>query len=315
MSKQADMAAGQAVFGPVPSRRLGMSLGVDLLWPKTCSQDCLYCELGLTTHLTAQRGVFRDADQVLAQVEARLAELAQPPDFITLAGSGEPTLHQDLGRVLAALKGLSPARLAVLTNSTLLTDPAVRAELAPADVIVPSLDAASQAVFERLNRPAPGLIIEEIIEGLVALRREFGGDLWLEVLLVAGINDDPAELAGLAAAAERIGPDLVQLNTVVRPPAVAGTRPVEPERLAEIARLFRLPVQVTAPPQARSAGDRGALGRQVVEMTRRRPCTLADVSAMTGLSRGQALGLVQELVAAGRLAAEPFDDEVYYRGK
>lgn len=314
MPKREDTSSDRAVFGPVPSRRLGLSLGVDLLRPKTCSLDCLYCELGPTTNQTAQRGVFRDAEEVLAQVEARLAELAQPPEFITLAGSGEPCLHSQMGRVLAELKRMSAARLAVLTNSTLVTDPQVRAELALADVIVPSLDAVSQGVFERLNRPAAGLIIEEIIEGLVRLRREFSGDLWLEILLVAGVNDDPGQVAGLAAAAGRIGPDLVQLNTVLRPPAVPGTRAVETARLAEIAAAFRLPVQISAPPRGRSRGDRGSLGRQVVEMTRRRPCTLADVAAMSGLAPEQAQGLVAELIQQGSLVAEMFGDQTFYRG-
>lgn len=306
--------AEQAVFGPVPSRRLGLSLGVDLLWPKTCTLDCLYCELGLTTRLTRERGRFRDAGQVLAEVEARLAELASPPDFITLAGSGEPTLHLNLGLVLSRLRELSPARLAVLTNSTLVGDAQVREDLCLADVIVPSLDAVSPAVFRRLNRPAPGLEIGAIIEGLVALRRQFSGQMWLEILLVAGINDTPREIAGLMAAAKEISPDKVQLNTVVRPPAVAGIRPVEHGRLAEIAQTFPVPAEVVAPPRGQALGDRGALAEQVVEMTRRRPCTRADIAAMGGLSPQDAQRLLEGLLAQGRLRAEPFGDEVFYRG-
>lgn len=307
-------SAEQAVFGPVPSRRLGLSLGVDLLWPKTCTLDCLYCELGLTTRLTKERGRFRQAGAVLAQVEARLAELATPPDFITLAGSGEPTLHLDLGLVLGRLRQSSPARLAVLTNATLVDDPQVRRDLGLADVIVPSLDAVSPAVFRRLNRPAPGLDIGAIVQGLIELRRGFAGQMWLEVLLVAGVNDTPQELAGLMAAAASIAPDKVQINTVVRPPAVAGVRPVEHARLEEIAQAFPVPAEVIAPPRGQALGDRGAIAEQVVEMTRRRPCTQADIAAMGGLSLQQAQGLLDDLLAQGRLRAEPFGQEIYYRG-
>lgn len=307
-------SAEQAVFGPVPSRRLGLSLGVDLLWPKTCTLDCLYCELGLTTRLTRERGRFRGAGAVLAQVEGRLAELASPPDFITLAGSGEPTLHLDLGLVLRRLRQMSPARLAVLTNSTLVGDPQVREELCLADVIVPSLDAVSQAVFRRLNRPAPGLDVQEIVEGLKALRRQFSGQMWLEVLLVEGINDSPQELAGLMAAARAIAPDKVQINTVVRPPAVAGIRPVEHGRLKEIAQAFPVPAEVIAPPRGQALGDRGALAEQVVEMTRRRPCTQADIAAMSALGLPETQRLLEDLLAQGRLRAEPYGDEVFYRG-
>ncbi len=314
MSKKPATPADQAVFGPVPSRRLGMSLGVDLLWPKTCTLDCLYCELGPTGACTRERGLFRDADEVLAQTEARLAELASPPDFITLAGSGEPTLHLELGRVLAQLKKMSPARLAVLTNSTLVSDPQVRTELAEADVLAPSLDAVTQEVFERLNRPAPGLIIEEIVEGLIGLASEFSGQMWLEILLVEGINDQPEEIAGLARAAQRIGPDLVQLNTVIRPPAHPGAQALGAKRLAQIAGAFDLPVEVSAPPRVKTAGDEGSLGRQMVEMTRRRPCTLGDLEAMTGLEPAAAQDLVADLVGKGRLRQEKYGGQVFYRG-
>ncbi len=304
----------QAVFGPVPSRRLGLSLGVDLLWPKTCSLDCIYCELGPTDHLTARRGRFREAEAVLAEAGQRLGELERPPDHITLAGSGEPTLHLDLGLVLGRLRDLAPSRLAVLTNSTLVDDPQVRAELCLADVLVPSLDAVSPRVFRRVNRPARGLDIGRIVEGLVALRGEFAGEMWLEVLLVAGINDSDEEIAGIMEAARRIGPDKVQLNTVVRPPSVAGTLPLDDQRLAAIARAFPVPAEVIAPPRGRAGTDHGALREQVVEMTRRRPCTLGDLEAMTGLEHSQTEALVRELLDMGRLKEEPFGAKVFYRG-
>jgi wyosine [tRNA(Phe)-imidazoG37] synthetase (radical SAM superfamily) len=307
-------SSDQAVFGPVPSRRLGLSLGVDLVLPKTCSLNCRYCELGPTTNLTTTRGRFRDAQEVLRQVAARLEELEDPPDFVTLAGSGEPTLHQDLGLVLNEIKEMTPARLAVLTNGTLATDPQVRAELCQADVLVPSLDAVSDDIFRRLNRPAPGLHPAEIIKGLVSLSREFQGELYLEILLAAGFNDSPDEVEKLVQAAADIRPAKVQLNTVVRPPAVDGTLPVGPERLDEIAGLFTVPVEVAAAPQSRSRGDHGQLAQEIVEMTRRRPCTKEDVAAMTGLEQSQAEELIQGLEKQGQLTKERFGSKVFYRG-
>ena len=302
------------MFGPVPSRRLGLSLGVDLLQPKTCTLDCLYCELGPTTRHTTQRGRYRDAREVLAEVEARLAELDYSPDFITLAGSGEPTLHQDLGMVLRELKRLSPARIAVLTNGTLCSDPAVRADLAAAEVVVPSLDAANQAVFQRVNRPAPGLDIEEILEGLVRLRQEMSGELWLEVLLVKGINDSPEAIQDIVRAVERIQPQRVQLNTVVRPPAAPGVEAVSHARLTEIAGRFPVPAEVISPPRGRAQGDRGTRERQVVEMTRRRPLTLEDVAAAFGVEAGEARQMLAGLIGEGKVREERFGDKVFYRG-
>lgn len=305
---------GKAVFGPVPSRRLGLSLGVDLLWPKTCSLDCVYCELGPTTELTNRRKVFRNVDQVLGAVAKRLAQLKTPPDFITLAGSGEPTLHLGLGEVLSGLRDMSPARLAILTNATLTPDPAVRQALALADVVVPSLDAVSPHTFARINRPAPGIHPEDMIEGLVALRHEMSGELWLEILLVGGINDHPDEIKALKAAAGRIKPDLVQLNTVIRPPAVRGVSALNAKRLAEIAEFFAMNCEVIAPPNAKAAADPGKLASEVVEMTRRRPCTLQDVANMAGVDQKKAGALIKELMAAGRLKAEVFGETVFYRG-
>lgn len=304
----------QAVFGPVPSRRLGLSLGVDLVYPKTCPLDCIYCELGRTTQHTARRGVFRDADEVLAQVAKRLGEMESPPDFVTLAGSGEPTLHLELGRVITELKAMSPCRVAVLTNGVLLPDPQVRRDLAPADVVIPSLDAVDQEIFERINRPVPGLIIGDVIAGLKGFAREYAGSLWLEVLLAAGINDSPEHLAALAATARDIGPELVQLNTVIRPPAVAGVKALSLERLEEIAAGFGLPCTVSAPPRAMAAGDRGDLARQVCEMTRRRPCTVSDVAAMAGVEPERAERLLHELARQGKVRAENFGSEIFYRG-
>ncbi|MCB2227135.1 MAG: radical SAM protein [Desulfarculaceae bacterium] len=304
----------QAVFGPVPSRRLGLSLGVDLVYPKTCPLDCIYCELGRTTEHTTRRAVYRDADQVLAQVQARLGELAAPPDYITLAGSGEPTLHLELGRVIAGLKALGAAKVAVLTNGVLLSDPQVRADLAEADVVIPSLDAVDQKTFLAVNRPAPGLIIDEVIEGLKAFAREFKGRLWLEILLVAGVNDSPEHLEALGAVAREIGPELVQLNTVIRPPAYSKARPLSLERLEAIAAGLGLPCAVSGPPTAQAGLDRGQAGEQVVEMTRRRPCTLSDVAAAVGLDRPQAERLLHELSRQGKLKIEEHSGETYYRG-
>jgi len=304
----------QAVFGPVPSRRLGMSLGLDLVLPKTCSLDCVYCELGPTTNLTSQRAVYRDPEAILAELAQRLGELETPPDFITLAGSGEPTLHSELGAILRRVRELSPARRAVLTNATLVGDPAVRAALGEADLLVPSLDAVSESVFRRVNRPARGLTAAAMRAGLIALRREFVGEIWLEILLVEGYNDSDQELELLMAAAREIAPDRVQLNTVVRPPTLGAARPLSDARLAAIAAAFPTPAEVIAPPQARGGADHGLLERQVVEMTRRRPCTLADLGAMTGLGSDQTRGLVDDLLARGLLQIEPFGDLTYYRG-
>lgn len=304
----------QAVFGPVPSRRLGMSLGVDLLWPKTCSLDCVYCECGPTTVHTATRQRFRDPDEVLRQVRERLEELETPPDYLTLAGSGEPTLHSDMGYILEKLRQMDAGKTAVLTNGTLAYDAVVRNELCLADVVIPSLDAVSEDIFRKINRPVKGLSAGAMVQGLKELRAQFSGRLVLEILLVAGLNDGAEELAKLIKASSEIKPELVQINTVVRPPAVEGFRAVPPDQLERIAALFEVPTEVIAGPQVKTGGDHGSLERQVVEMTRRRPCTLADIAAMTGMEHSAAAGFIGDMEAGGKLVRELVGDTVFYRG-
>jgi len=219
------------LFGPVLSRRLGLSMGVDLLKYKTCNLDCVYCELGRTACLTACRDRFVHRDKVLREIELRRDE---PFDYLTFAGSGEPTLSLDLGQVVSRAKQIVDSPVAVITNSTLLSSPTVRKEVASADVVLPSLDAASQEAFMAINRPARGLLAKEMIQGLKDLRREYSGEIWLEVMLVRGINDHDAER--IAIAAESIEPDRIQLNTVVRTPA----EPVEPLSQEEMERMLEI---------------------------------------------------------------------------
>jgi wyosine [tRNA(Phe)-imidazoG37] synthetase (radical SAM superfamily) len=219
------------LFGPVLSRRLGLSMGVDLLRYKTCNLDCVYCELGRTSCLTSSRDRFVPRQKVLKEIQIRRDE---PFDHLTFAGSGEPTLSLDLGEVIIEAKKIVDSPIAVITNSTLLTSPSLRKEVASADVVLPSLDAASQEAFSAINRPAAGLSAEKMIQGLRDFRAEFSGEIWLEVMLVRGINDHEAE--SIARAAESIGPDRIQLNTVVRPPAepVEALSQEEMERMLEI---------------------------------------------------------------------------------
>jgi wyosine [tRNA(Phe)-imidazoG37] synthetase (radical SAM superfamily) len=185
----------RSLFGPVLSRRLGVSLGVDLVTHKTCSLNCVYCECGKTTCLTPERRCYVSPDAVCRELDHYWAH-NDDPDYITFSGSGEPTLNQGLGQVIAHIKEKKPGiRVAVLTNATLMTDPAVRAELALADLVVPSLDAVSYPVFCRINRPCAGIRPADIIDGLIVFTKAFSGQVWLEIFILPGINDTQEELA------------------------------------------------------------------------------------------------------------------------
>ena len=209
------------VFGPVPSRRLGISLGLDVIPYKTCSLDCLYCECGRTTELTCERRRFFPPQELVDELGALLPAIPRL-DHMTFSGSGEPTLNSDLGGMIAAIKRIAATPLAVLTNGTLLGRADVRRDLLAADVVLPSLDAATAPGFARINQPAAGIDIWGVIAGLEAFRDEYAGKIWMEVFILKGVNDGEAELAALEAALRRVCPDKVQLNTLDRPPAYPG---------------------------------------------------------------------------------------------
>jgi wyosine [tRNA(Phe)-imidazoG37] synthetase (radical SAM superfamily) len=299
------------VFGPVPSRRLGRSLGVDLVPFKTCSYDCIYCQLGRTTKKTVERKEWVPTNAVLDELKRKLS---CRPDYITLSGSGEPTLHSGLGEIIDHIQAMTKTPVAVLTNGSLLWQPEVRAELALADVVMPSLDAGDELLFQAVNRPHPEITFEKLVSGLEQFRREFSGQYWLEVLLLAGHTALPAHVQKIAEWVRRIQPDRVQLNTAVRPPAEDFAVPVPQSRLAELARLFRPEAEVVAEYRRRrkSAGA-DASQQAVLELLRRRPCTEEDVAGGLVMRPIEAAKHLAQLAAAGRIVSQQHGDEVYYR--
>jgi wyosine [tRNA(Phe)-imidazoG37] synthetase (radical SAM superfamily) len=229
------------IYGPVNSRRLGSSLGISLTPHKVCNFDCLYCQLGKTPQKFLERKEYFKIDEIIAEVNSWMTnnlEAAKALNFITLSGSGEPTLNSGIGLLIDSLKKIIKVPIAVITNSSLLGDSSVRRQLLGADLIVPSLDAVTEDAFQKIDRPGPGIKLEEIIEGLVSLRREFRGKIWLEVMLVKGLNDNLAHSRRLKETIERINPDRVQLNSPVRYTAQEGIEAVDAKHLQKIKELL-----------------------------------------------------------------------------
>jgi len=303
------------IFGPVLSRRLGLSLGIDLVPFKTCSYDCAYCECGHTTSKTVTRQDFFPAEEVIMELRAVLTSRPHL-DSITLAGSGEPTLARSLGPVISSVKHEYPEYLvSVLTNGSLLSRPDVRGELLPADRVIPTLTTASQHMFERIHNPHPSLKIEEIINGMVQFRSIYKGAIWLEVFVVPGLNTTPEELAGLKAAITRIDPDRVQLNTVDRPPAEGWVAAASGAEMEEVRKALgrpgieiagqRLPVSPAAQAKTRSADlIRATLSR--------RPSTVEDLVSTTGMSGGEVAKILGALERSGEIASRRMARGVFY---
>jgi wyosine [tRNA(Phe)-imidazoG37] synthetase (radical SAM superfamily) len=229
------------IYGPVNSRRLGLSLGLSLTPHKVCDFDCVYCQLGRTTDRSLERKEYLKIDEIVAEVNSwtvNNAESVKSLDFITISGSGEPTLNSGIGLLIDSLRKIIAVPIAVITNSSLLADAQVRRQISGADLIVPSLDAVTEEAFQKIDRPVEGINLQGIIEGLVDLRKEFKGKIWLEVMLVKGVNDNLAHTRRLKEVIERINPDKVQLNSPVRCTADEDVEPLDAKHLERIKELL-----------------------------------------------------------------------------
>ncbi len=301
------------IFGPVPSRRLGLSLGVDLIPHKTCTFDCLYCEVGRTTNKTITSSLFAPVDEILRQLEKRLAECS--PDVITLAGSGEPTLHSEIHHIISGIRELTETRVVILTNGSLFWDEAIRERVLGADLIMPTLSSAVSSTFQTIHRPHADLTLDRVVDGLKQLRAEFDGLIYLEVILLAGMNDTEKEIKSLKPLIRQIQPEKIQLNTVVRPPADVCAKALDSQRLEEI-KLFlgegaEIVVDIEA---AQGAMARDTKGKGLLEMVRRRPLRPKDIANSMGLSIDEVESMVKGLLIKGYLRRQDHSGEIFYMG-
>ena len=302
------------IFGPVLSRRLGFSLGVDLVPFKTCSLDCIYCQAGKTTHKTIERKSYVSLESVIPELKDALKQ-SQKIDYITLSGSGEPTLNLDLGRIITAIKKITDIPVAVLTNGTLLHLESVRDGLMAADLVVPSLDAVSQEIFCEINKPHPHINVSQMISGLKSLREAFSGDIWLEIMLVKGLNDFPEEIKKLKDVITSIAFDKVQLNTTVRPAADKVIEPVTNEELASIKELLGERCEVIAGFRENQHTIDTNIPEKIISIISRRPLNLSEISDSLGIPKERTTKHVYLLEQQGKIESITYGSESYYQLK
>jgi len=292
------------LFGPVPSRRLGISLGVDLVPLKTCTLNCIYCECGRTTNLTLERKEYVPFTTVKEEITFYFANNPKP-DYITFSGSGEPTLNSRIGDVLRFIENQSPdISVALLTNGTLFSEKQVREDVKDASVVIPSLDAATEKIFKKINRPSPHLQVDTIIDGLVRFRKEYSGQIWLEIFIVSGMNDTEHELTALKQAIEKIEPDQVQLNTLDRPGPVSTLRAAtrqELERVLDFWQLENVSIIADVPERKDLLAYRKDTESAILGTIARRPCTLKDLSEILGLKINEVNKYLDVLEADGKI--------------
>jgi wyosine [tRNA(Phe)-imidazoG37] synthetase (radical SAM superfamily) len=300
-------------FGPVPSRRLGRSLGIDIVPFKTCTYDCIYCQLGRTTNKTTELKEYFPVEDIIVDTREKLKEIPHP-DYITISGLGEPTLYSRIEDIIRGIKDVTNIPVAVLTNGSLFFLENVRDSVLEADLVIPSLDAGDKETFSYVNRPHRDISFKKMVEGLCLLREHFEGPFWLEVFLVKGKTDRESEFLKIKTWIDRIAPDRIQLNTAVRTPAEDFVEVVEEDKLEQIARLFGPSCEVIA--DYTRVHDLLELKRthdDVLQMLIRRPCSIDDISAGLNLHRNEAVKYVVNLLRQNLIQRRKRLSKVLYR--
>jgi wyosine [tRNA(Phe)-imidazoG37] synthetase (radical SAM superfamily) len=305
------------IYGPVPSRRLGRSLGIDLVPFKTCTYDCIYCNLGRTTKKTLERKEYIAIPDVLSELEQKLAG-SDAFDYISLAGSGEPTLNSGIGDLIAKIKSMTNIPVAVLTNGSLLWVSGIQDALMQADLVLPSLDAGDKLLFRYVNRPHKNISFEQMVDGLAAFTDRYKGEVWLEVLLMAGITGIPEEVEKIASIIRRLKLTRIQMNTVVRPPAEEYATPLSQNQMIALKGIFPGEVEIISdivPGDWSRLPSPDSMKNDILSLLSRRPCTGKDIACSLGLHVSEALKYLDTLVIAEQVETVRMSGNKFYATK
>ena len=296
------------VYGPVPSRRLGRSLGVSPIPPKTCSYTCVYCQLGRTTHLQIKRQSFFPKEDILAEVIN--AAPADSTDFVTFVGDGEPTLNKDLGWLIKHTKEELHLPVAVITNGSLLFQEDVREDLSRADVVIPTLDAGDEATFRAVNRTHRSIDFDTMLQGQVDFRRDYSGQVWVEVMLVKGLNDTDTELQSIKHAVDMVNPDRVYILAPIRPPAESWVKPPDPGSILKAQEIIGRAIPVAGLETGKFGLTEFANARQaILEIGSRHP--LRREQAIEIERAFSKAGVVMQMLKAGELVSAEYNGSEY----
>ncbi|PID29462.1 MAG: radical SAM protein [Candidatus Cloacimonadota bacterium] len=303
------------LFGPVPSRRMGSSLGIDLLDRKICNFNCIYCEVAKTEIKTIKRDTYVPVKDVLDEIKEYLvSNFKEKPDFITFSGSGEPTLHSELGTIIDEIKKITDIPVAVITNSGTITDPSVFNDLLKADLVMPSLDAISKDIILKINKVNKEFCVEKTIEELSRFSKEFKGEMWLEILALKDVNDSDEEFKLLKEAVDKINPTIVQVHTVSRPSMAGKVTKVDEKRLKELSEIIGEKAMVVKKfssfPNKRSNITTSKLLESLLKV---RACSFNEILSATGASKKDLELLIEKGIKERRLLDFDFDGIKHFK--
>jgi len=302
------------IFGPVLSRRLGFSLGVDLVPYKRCSFDCVYCELGRTTNKTVKRGSFFSPGEILKELKSFLKYHPKVKiDYITLTGSGEPTLNSRLKEIVKEVKNITSIPLCLLTNGSLFFLKSVRESVKEVDLIIPSLDAPDEATFRKINHPHSSLTLKKILKGLKLLRQEFKGKIYLEIMLVEGINSSLSQAHRFKKIIGSVGFDKIQLNVPARPSYFLECKIPPLRRLKRFAEILGKNTEIVHPSPSQSQPSRFKGAQEgLLRVLKRRPIDIDEICRILGIRKVEALKLIEGLISRLRIKRVRYGGKFYY---
>jgi len=299
------------VYGPVPSRRFGRSLGVNPIPLKTCNYSCVYCQLGRTKNFINERRSFFKKDLILSEIKEAVNEFNNEIDYITFVGEGEPLLSKDIGYLIQKVREFTDIKTALITNGALLMHEEVRREVIPFHVISPTLDAGSEEIFRLINRPFEGIKLADIVNGFINLRKEYKGEIWIEIMLVKGLNDKEEELLKIKNFLEKISPDKVYVNVPIRPPAEEWVKIPNEKEIEKAKRILKNAIFINLEEQGIFEGrEFGTPEEAILFLTRRHPLRIDQIlKSIKGFERDKLLNSLNRLLKQGRVK------KIKYRGK
>jgi len=300
-------------YGPVPSRRLGFSLGVNLTPKKLCTFNCVYCQLGDTTKKTIKRFFYVDPVELKKEL-TKIVNRNPKIDYISISGSGEPTLHKGLDKIIDTIRETTnnKYRVCVITNSSLLYKKEVRKELEKADLIIPSLDAATEESFSRIDKPHKQITLKKIVDGLINLRKEFKGKIWLEIMILGGINDSLKEAGIFKKLVAKIKPDKVQLNLPIRPSGASIALP-DYERVKKIKKIIGKKCEIVSSFYKDAQNNFSkSVQSDIMKYLNIRPATMRDLEKSVGIEKGTLARQIKRMLDLGLIIKKIYNRKVYF---
>lgn len=301
------------IFGPVPSRRLGNSLGVDPIPSKTCNFSCIYCQLGRTTNLTNTRKNFFPKEDIIQEMKLSLKIHEKTMDFLTFVGSGEPTLYKDLKDLISAAKRLTNKPVCVITNGALLYDKEVQNSLMEADVIMPSLDAGNEKMFRKINRPHPDIKFDKMVEGLIEFRKKFPGKIWMEIMLMKNINDGIESLKVIKKILNQINPDRTYINVPIRPPAESWVKKPSKESIERCKEILGEIYNISFPEEGRFFSPSSDLKNEILLLIERHPMRHEQIlKTFSNFSEKKILTILDKLEKEGKVIKKKYNEVIFW---